>query len=74
MKDSKNDKDLYLESWDETGYLESFKLLEVTSVYNDSVFGGISWSKDRRSIVFISEKPETFAYNPFWSTSSESGL
>lgn len=35
-------------------------------MYNDVVFGGISWSRDERKIVFIGEAPEVAKFkNPF---------
>ena len=46
VKDAKNDKELYLETWDETGYLETLKLNDISMVYNDTVFGGVKWSQD----------------------------
>lgn len=68
MKDAKNEKELYLEIWNKEGYVESLKLPDVSLVYNDTVFGGISWSKSKKKIAFISEKPETKAFRPFWNS------
>ena len=31
---------------------------KIAKVYNDVVFGGISWSCDEQKIVFIGEEPE----------------
>ena len=43
----------------------------MTKVYNDTVFGGISWSKDSKHIVFIGEKPEVSKYKPFYKDEEE---
>ena len=67
LKDAKNEKELYLELWDKSGYVETLKLPDVSLIYNDTVFGGISWSKDGTKIAFISEKPEVKAFKPYWS-------
>jgi len=38
----------------------------IAKVYNDVVFGGISWSCDEQKIVFIGEVPEIAEFkNPF---------
>jgi len=39
---------------------------KISKVYNDVVFGGISWSSDEQKIVFIGEVPEIAEFkNPF---------
>ena len=43
----------------------------MTKVYNDTVFGGLSWSKDSKHIVFIGEKPEVAKYKPFFKDEEE---
>lgn len=30
----------------------------ITKPYNDTVFGGISWSHDYKRCIFVGEKPE----------------
>ena len=40
-------------------------------LYNDTVFGGISWSKDGNKIVFIGEQPEIATYKPFFKDAEE---
>jgi hypothetical protein len=68
MKDAKNEKELYIEIWGKSGYAHTLKLPDVSLVYNDPVFGGVSWSKDETKIAFISEKPEVKAFRGFWNT------
>ena len=68
-KGEKNDKDLFIEVWrdQERGFISSLKVSDkVTKVYNDAIFGGVSWSKDERKIVFIGEKPEPASYKNYW--------
>lgn len=46
-KGEKNEKELFIEVWDNNGFRSSLKVNEkMTKAYNDTVFGGISWSKD----------------------------
>jgi hypothetical protein len=40
-------------------------------IYNDSVFGGISWSKDCTKITFIVEKTAIPAYKPYWDSEAQ---
>ena len=40
---------------------------KLSKVYNDSVFGGISWSKDSNKIVFVGEKAEITNYKNCFS-------
>ena len=40
-------------------------------IYNDTVFGGISWSRDGKKIVFIGEKPEIASFKPFFKDPEE---
>ena len=44
---------------------------KMTMVYNDTVFGGIAWSRDSKKIVFIGEKPEVASYKPFFKDPEE---
>ena len=65
MKDAKNEKELYIEIWNSKGYQKSAKLPDLSMVYNDPVFGGISFDKNQMKIVFISEQPEK-KFNLLW--------
>ena len=38
----------------------------MSKVYNDVVFGGISWSSDESKICFIGEKAEPASYKNYW--------
>lgn len=66
-KGVKNEKDIFIEVWSDSGFVSSLKATEkITKVYNDTVFGGFSWSNDENKITFIGEVPEIAAYkNPF---------
>ena len=35
-------------------------------MYNDSIFGGVAWSRDESKILFIGEKPEPATYKNYW--------
>lgn len=68
-KGEKNEKDLFIEVWrdQERGFITSRKISDkVTKVYNDAIFGSISWSRDETKIAFIGEKPEPAAYKNYW--------
>jgi acylaminoacyl-peptidase len=67
-KGEKNEKDLFIEVWNEShGFVSSKKISDkVSKVYNDPTFGPASWSKDESKIVFVGEKPEPAAYKNFW--------
>jgi len=55
----KGEKDTFLEVWSAKGMQSSLKITtKIAKVYNDVVFGGISWSCDEQKIVFIGEEPE----------------
>ena len=43
----------------------------MTKVYNDSVFGGIAWSRDGKKITFVGEVPEISTFKPFFKDSEE---
>lgn len=70
-KGAKNDKDVFIEVWSAhtsgSGFVSSLKATDkMSKLYNDTVFGGISWSADETKITFIGEVPEIAAYkNPF---------
>jgi acylaminoacyl-peptidase len=66
-KGEKNEKDLFVELWKpHFGVVKAKKISDkVSFIYNDSVFGGISWSKDCSKIVFIGEKVEP-TYKSYW--------
>jgi hypothetical protein len=40
----------------------------MAKVYNDVVFGGISWSQDESKICFVGEKPEPASYKNLWES------
>ena len=69
-KGGEGDKELWLELWDakqHAGLAQSVKINDVCAkVYNDVVFGGISWSKDMTQIVFIGEIPPPKSYKNPW--------
>lgn len=67
-KGEKNDKDLFIEVWSETGgFISSRKVTDrLSKIYNDAVFGGASWSKDDSKIIFIGERAEPAAYKNYW--------
>ena len=59
--------------WDTNGFRSSLKVNDkLTKVYNDTVFGGISWSRDSKKIVFIGEVPETEKYKAYFRDPEES--
>ena len=70
-KDSKNEKQLYLEHWDKDGFSISLKLNNVTKIHNNFVFGGISWSKNWDKITFIAEREEVSEYSPYWDSENK---
>ena len=53
------EKDLWLEVWSANlngGLLQSSKISQDCSrVYNDTIFGGINWSRDNSKVTFIGE-------------------
>lgn len=69
-KGVKNDKDVFIEVWNQTGFSSGLKVTDkMTKVYNDTVFGGFAWSADEKKIAFIAEVPEIASYkNPFEET------
>jgi hypothetical protein len=71
-KGEKNDKELYLEVWTAMGFKSSLKVNEkMNKVYNDTVFGGISWSRDQNKIVFVGEVPENEKFKPYFRDPEE---
>ena len=69
-----NEKVVIIEVWngeDQKGFRSSLNATEkLSKVYNDSVFGGISWSRDSKKIVFIGEGAE-IKYKPFFKDAEE---
>ena len=69
-KGEKNEKDVFIEVWRNSSSQALRTTLKVTDkmtkVYNDSVFGGISWSHDESKICFIGEVPEPAAFKNPW--------
>lgn len=72
-KGTTNEKDVFIEVWNaEKGFVSSLKATEkLKMVYNDSIFGGISWSRDMKKVVFIGELPEIAAYKAFFKDKEE---
>jgi hypothetical protein len=72
-KDQKDEKKLYLEVWSkESGFTSSLKVdAKVKQIYNDTVFGGVSWSRDGKKIVFIGEVPPVEKYNAYFKDPEE---
>jgi hypothetical protein len=66
------EKDIWLEVWVDSlngGLLQSVKISgECSKVYNDSVFGGISWSKDLSKVAFVGEVPAIATFKNPWDT------
>jgi len=63
---------VFIEVWKETGFVSSLKVTDkLKAVYNDAIFGGISWSKDGTKIVFIGEIPEIAAYKSWFKDAEE---
>lgn len=66
------EKDIWLEVWVESingGLLQSVKIsAECSKVYNDAVFGGISWAKDLSKVAFIGEVPAIATYKNPWES------
>ena len=69
-KGEKNEKDVFVEVWTTNSSNALRSTVKVTEkmakVYNDAVFGGISWSQDESKICFIGEVPEPAAYKNPW--------
>jgi len=66
-KGEKNEKDIFIEVWNERGFVSSRKVSDkVTKIYNDAVFGSVAWSKDETRVAFIGEKAEPAAYKNYW--------
>jgi len=69
-KGDKNEKDIFVEVWSAEaagGLRSSLKVTDkLSKIYNDTVFGGITWSLDESKICFIGEVPEIEKFkNPF---------
>lgn len=64
---------MYMEVWrKDTGFVSSLKVSDkLKAVYNDTVFGGVSWSKDGQKIVFIGEVPDIEKYNAYFKDPEE---
>jgi hypothetical protein len=64
------EKDLWVEIWTATlngGLLQSTKLTsECSKIYNDTIFGGVSWAKNNSKIAFIGESPAISVYKNPW--------
>lgn len=64
------DKDIWIEVWSSKlngGLVQSCKLsTECTKVYNDAVFGSVTWSKDQSKVAFVGEVPPIATYKNPW--------
>ena len=67
------DKELYIEVWRaDQGFVSSLKVNDkLAKVYNDTVFGGLSWSPDGKRIIFIGEVPPVEKFTPFFKDESD---
>ena len=69
-KGEKNEKDVFVEVWTTNSSHALRSTLKVTDkltkIYNDAIFGGISWSQDESKICFIGEVPEPEVYKNHW--------
>ena len=74
-KGEKNEKDVYVEVWTTNSSLALRSTLKVTDkmakIYNDAIFGGISWSQDESKICFIGEVPEPSAFKNPWEATKK---
>ena len=66
----KDEKDLYIEVWNDKtsgAFKSSLKVTSsMTKVFNDEVFGRISWSKDESKICFVGEVSPVAAFKSPW--------
>ena len=66
------EKDIWLEVWVNSitgGLLQSLKISgECTKVYNDAVFGGVSWAKDLSKVAFVGEVPGVATFKNPWDS------
>ena len=71
-KGEKNEKDVFVEVWTTNSSHALRSTLKVSDkmakIYNDPIFGGISWSQNESKICFIGEVPEPAAYKNLWET------
>lgn len=72
-KGEESDKEVYIEVWRAGhGFVSSLKVNDkLAKIYNDSVFGGISWSRDGKRIVFVGEVPPVEKYTQFFKDEVE---
>ncbi len=60
------DKDMWIEVWSPI-FRQSIKISsETAKIYNDSIFGSLSWSKDLTKVCFIGEAAELKSYKNPW--------
>ena len=53
-----NNNQLALELWNSQGFQYLINIKDWSRIYNNSVFGSISWSKQEDKIVFVAERQE----------------
>jgi len=69
------DEDLWIEVWRNGSLSSSLKVADkVKLVYNDALFGGLSWNANETKVCFIGEVPAPKAYSsPFIPEKVEEG-
>ena len=69
------EKDIWLEVWTSSlngGILQSLKISgECSKVYNDSVFGGVSWAKDLSKVAFVGEVTAIATFKNPWDNNKK---
>ena len=64
------EKDIWIEVWSADlngGMLKSTKISgECARVYNDTIFGGVNWSRDNQKVTFIGESPPITSFKNPW--------
>ena len=62
-----NEKDIFIEVWkSDFGLVVAKKISDkISQVYNDAVFGSVSWSHDEKKVIFIGEKADP-TFKSYW--------
>lgn len=64
------EKDIWIEVWSAKlngGFLQCCKIsTECSKIYNDAVFGSVTWSRDLSKIAFVGEIPGIASYKNPW--------
>lgn len=66
-KGTKEEKDIFVEVWKpHFGLVQTKKISDKTkNIYDDSVFGSVSWSHDESKVIFIGEKQDP-TFKSYW--------